>query len=343
MAEYFLPEPQYLQALAEQMLDEEMKWGADLTTQTLVSANTLVRIQIVAQEPAWVSGIPLVRELLRVAAERQGSLAPKIHLRVVDGTQVDTEIPVLEFSAAAPTVFLVQQSILNLLGHLSGITSHTKKWSNAFSQVPTVIRDTRDTLPGLRELEKYAVRVGGGSSSRLGLGTLPVITSHHWGIWLALPNANKEQKLGSEFLAKVSATDPIELTKPTALSLTSDQVGQAVGLIRNQATAELPVQVEVSNLDQLAAVVSVGQTQTDSTVRPTAILLKDFSPADLELAVNTYRQANDGMIWEAVGEYSLEQADKLAKLGLDYLGLGALTLASEPKHFQIRWLRTWVQ
>jgi nicotinate-nucleotide pyrophosphorylase (carboxylating) len=98
---------------------------------------------------------------------------------VADGARVMPGDAVLRVSGDAVTVLGAERTMLNFLTHLSGIASATRAWADAVAGTGAVVRDTRKTLPGLRSLQKYAVRCGGGENHRMGLGDAALVKDNH--------------------------------------------------------------------------------------------------------------------------------------------------------------------
>jgi nicotinate-nucleotide pyrophosphorylase (carboxylating) len=98
---------------------------------------------------------------------------------VADGTTVAPGDAVLRVSGDAVAVLGAERTMLNFVTHLSGIASATRQWADAVAGTRAVVRDTRKTLPGLRSLQKYAVRCGGGENHRMGLGDAALVKDNH--------------------------------------------------------------------------------------------------------------------------------------------------------------------
>ncbi|HVT67925.1 MAG TPA: carboxylating nicotinate-nucleotide diphosphorylase, partial [Trebonia sp.] len=96
-----------------------------------------------------------------------------------DGARISAGDAVLRVSGDAVAVLGAERTMLNFLTHLSGIASATRKWADAVAGTGAVVRDTRKTLPGLRGLQKYAVRCGGGQNHRMGLGDAALVKDNH--------------------------------------------------------------------------------------------------------------------------------------------------------------------
>jgi nicotinate-nucleotide pyrophosphorylase (carboxylating) len=96
-----------------------------------------------------------------------------------DGQRIEAGNAVLRVSGPAPAVLGAERTMLNFLTHLSGIATATRAWADAIEGTGAVVRDTRKTTPGLRVIEKYAVRCGGGRNHRMGLGDAALIKDNH--------------------------------------------------------------------------------------------------------------------------------------------------------------------
>jgi nicotinate-nucleotide pyrophosphorylase (carboxylating) len=98
---------------------------------------------------------------------------------VADGERIGPGDAVLRVSGSAPAVLGAERTMLNFLTHLSGIATATRAWADVIEGTGAVVRDTRKTTPGLRVLDKYAVRCGGGRNHRMGLGDAALIKDNH--------------------------------------------------------------------------------------------------------------------------------------------------------------------
>ena len=110
---------------------------------------------------------------------RSGRGEIEVDLRAADGTAARPGEAVLCVAGPARAVLTAERTALNLIGHLSGIATLTRHWVDAVTGTAAAIRDTRKTTPGLRALEKYAVRCGGGINHRMGLGDAALIKDNH--------------------------------------------------------------------------------------------------------------------------------------------------------------------
>lgn len=148
--------------------------GDDVTTTATVPVEQLCTGAFVAREPGTVAGLPVVAAVFALHAP-----SVKVDLKVSDGARVAPGDTVAVIDGPTRDVLTVERTALNLLCHLSGVASLTAKWIAAVEGIGATIRDTRKTTPGLRALEKYAVRCGGGSNHRLSLTDQALIKDNH--------------------------------------------------------------------------------------------------------------------------------------------------------------------
>ncbi|WNG89975.1 carboxylating nicotinate-nucleotide diphosphorylase [Mycobacterium sp. ITM-2016-00317] len=163
-------------AVIARALDEDLRYGPDVTTHATVAAGARTTASMVSREPGVVAGLDLA---LLVLDEVLGADGYRVEHRVSDGTRLAAGGVALTVEAPTPGLLTAERTMLNLVSHLSGIATATAAWVDAVSGTSAQIRDTRKTLPGLRTLQKYAVRVGGGTNHRLGLGDAALIKDNH--------------------------------------------------------------------------------------------------------------------------------------------------------------------
>ncbi|WP_040834570.1 carboxylating nicotinate-nucleotide diphosphorylase [Nocardia brevicatena] len=163
-------------AVARTALGEDLRYGPDVTTTATVPADATVKASVVAREPGTVAGIDVG---LLVLDEVIGANGYEITERVADGTRIAPGETVLGLVAPTRGLLVAERTMLNLLCHLSGIATATAAWVDAVAGTGCRIRDSRKTLPGLRALQKYAVRAGGGVNHRMGLGDAALIKDNH--------------------------------------------------------------------------------------------------------------------------------------------------------------------
>ena len=157
-------------------LHEDLRYGADITTAATVPADATTKAAMVPRQPGTVAGIDVG---LLVLDEVLGAGGYEITGRVADGAAVAPGDTVLGVLAPTRGLLTAERTMLNLVTHLSGIATATAAWVDAVSGTGCRIRDSRKTLPGLRSLQKYAVRAGGGVNHRMGLGDAALIKDNH--------------------------------------------------------------------------------------------------------------------------------------------------------------------
>ena len=153
-------------------LDEDFRYGPDVTS-AATAGDAQLRAEVVAREVGVLAGVPVALVVL----DAIGDISRTV-LRT-DGSRVGPGDAVLRVSGPAAAVLGAERTMLNFLTHLSGVATATRAWADAVAGTGAAIRDTRKTTPGLRQLEKYAVRCGGGENHRMGLGDAALIKDNH--------------------------------------------------------------------------------------------------------------------------------------------------------------------
>jgi nicotinate-nucleotide pyrophosphorylase (carboxylating) len=206
-------EPWQVEALVERFLDEDIGHG-DRTTDAVVPEDLGGRARIESRENAVIAGL----DVARVCFSALGEVIWQPQVR--DGDRVGPGDVVARVEGPMRALLTAERTALNLLQRLSGIATMTRRYVDAVGTSPAQVVDTRKTTPGLRALEKYAVRVGGGSNHRAGLDDGILIKDNH-----------------------IAA---------------AGNVAQAVARARAAAPHGLKVEVEVQDLDQLDEAISAG-------------------------------------------------------------------------------------
>ena len=156
-------------------LEEDLRYGPDVTTRATVAAGAGATADVVARQGGVIAGVPVALAVLDAAGLSPGSVTAARP----DGCAVGPADRVLTIEGPLRGLLTAERTLLNLMTHLSGIATATRAWVDAIAGTGAVVRDTRKTTPGLRQLEKYAVRCGGGSNHRLGLGDAALIKDNH--------------------------------------------------------------------------------------------------------------------------------------------------------------------
>ena len=154
-------------------LAEDLRLGPDVTTEATVPAGLAGTAVLTARAAGVLAGLPVALAVL----DRVGGLSPQV-LRH-DGEAVRPGDAVLRVTGAVRSMLTAERTMLNLLTHLSGVATLTRRWVDEVAGTGATVRDTRKTAPGLRSLQKYAVRCGGGDNHRMALGDAALVKDNH--------------------------------------------------------------------------------------------------------------------------------------------------------------------
>lgn len=235
---------------------------------------------------------PLVVSGLAAAVKVFRTVEPslRVELRVADGFRARTEDVVLEVEGRLQAILGAERTALNFLGRLSGVATLTRRFVEAVEDTAARIVDTRKTTPGWRYLEKDAVRAGGGFNHRMGLHDMVLVKDNH-----------------------IAAAGGIEA---------------AIRAVRRANTMDLPVEVEVGDLDQLEAALRLGVER---------ILLDNMALPLLREAVRrTHALGENRPELEASGNVTLDTVRSVAETGVDLISVGALTHSAPAADLSLR-------
>lgn len=165
--------PESIRKVVERALHEDVGRG-DLTTLALIPAEQHAEAALVMREPGVVAGLPLLAAVFAAVDP-----ALRVDLAVADGAAVPAGATIARVSGPARGILTGERVALNLVQRLSGIATLTARYVAAVGDLPARVLDTRKTTPGLRELEKYAVWIGGGTNHRFGLHDAILIKDNH--------------------------------------------------------------------------------------------------------------------------------------------------------------------
>lgn len=260
----------------------------DVTSEVMALAGQRRSVAVVPRRPGVLAGLAAVPDVLSVFGAADLIATPLAR----DGDAIPPGSPVLTLAGDRAALLRVERTLLNLLGRLSGIATNTASFVIAMrSTGPTdaQLYDTRKTTPGLRVLEKYAVRCGGGLCHRLGLHDAVLIKDNH-----------------------VAGLSPDELAQ---------RVARAARLARERHTPSF-VQAEVDSLDQLRALASLGPGVLD-------IVLLDNMPPNVLRQARAIRDAASAdrpvFTLEASGGVTLDTIAPIAHSGVERISTGAIT------------------
>ena len=159
--------------LIKRAIAEDLAGGVDITSTATLAADAKLNAQFVARKNGVIAGIEMAFATLAEVGVTDATALVK------DGDHVKGGTVLIKVTGNARGILLAERTALNFLGHLSGIATLTAQWVHAVAGTKTQIRDTRKTTPGMRVLEKYAVRMGGGTNHRMSLSDAALIKDNH--------------------------------------------------------------------------------------------------------------------------------------------------------------------
>jgi nicotinate-nucleotide pyrophosphorylase (carboxylating) len=149
--------------------------GLDVTSVATIPADQVDTADLVARAAGVVAGLAVAEEVFRATSNG----ATRFENKAVDGARVERGDVLATVSGPTRALLTAERTSLNLLCRMSGVATHTRAWADALDGTGTQVLDTRKTTPGLRVLEKYAVRSGGGTNKRMGLYDVAMIKDNH--------------------------------------------------------------------------------------------------------------------------------------------------------------------
>jgi nicotinate-nucleotide pyrophosphorylase (carboxylating) len=287
---------QEIDDLVRRALAEDVGAG-DATTTAIVAAGTPAKAKILARQGLVCAGLPIAESVFR-ALDRE----MRISCLYKDGSFVEPGAELIEMAGEAQAVLTGERTALNFLAHLCGIATLTRGFVEQLAGTQARIRDTRKTTPGLRTLEKYAVKAGGGTNHRFGLYDAILIKENHIAIAGGMRAA----------LDRAHAYTSLKMAAPRAAS-----AYDAAGLGPQVTGPEpLSVQVEVRDEGELREALDAGAD---------LVLLDNMTPDAARRCVQLARSLRRDCVIEISGGITLENVRAYAETGADFLSSGALT------------------
>ncbi|MGW4816338.1 carboxylating nicotinate-nucleotide diphosphorylase [Kitasatospora cineracea] len=208
-------DPVEVEDVAMMALSEDLAGGEDVTSVATVPAEAVATADFTARQAGVVAGLRVAEAVVSLVCEEEF----EVERHVEDGELVAPGQVLLSVRSRTRDLLTAERSALNLLCHLSGIATATRAWADALEGTGAVVRDTRKTTPGLRALEKFAVRVGGGANHRMALSDAALVKDNH--------------------------------------VVAAGGVAEAFTAVR-EAFPELPIEVEVDTVEQIEPVLAAG-------------------------------------------------------------------------------------
>ncbi len=251
--------------LVRTALVEDLGEAGDITSIAVIPAGTKLAAAMVAREPLVVAGLGAAEAVFR-ALDPEASITRFIE----DGTMADAGEALLRVEGDGRALLAAERSALNIVQHLSGIATVTRAYVNAVAGTGAVLLDTRKTIPGLRVLDKYAVRMGGGTNHRMGLFDAVLIKDNHVALAGGVGEAVRRAKAaGLAVEVEVDRLDQIEPALAAGADrLLLDNMGveglrAAVAIVRGRVPTEASGGVRLETVREIAATgvtyVSVGR------------------------------------------------------------------------------------
>jgi nicotinate-nucleotide pyrophosphorylase (carboxylating) len=262
-------------------LEEDIGTG-DATTNSIVPAEAKLRGRVVAKQDGVVAGIEVAQ---RVFHELNDSVI--FASLVNEGALVSKRTTIAEVEGSARALLTGERAALNFLGRMSGIATLTRRFVDAVAGTNARILDTRKTAPGLRTLDKWAVKLGGGENHRIGLFDMILIKDNH-----------------IDFAGSI--TSAVERARATK--------------------TDLEIEVETRTLDDVQEALDLGVSR---------ILLDNMRADTMKEAVAL---ANGRAKLEASGNVTIENVLEVARTGVDYISVGALTHSAKVFDVSLEWV-----
>jgi nicotinate-nucleotide pyrophosphorylase (carboxylating) len=281
--------------LIRRSLAEDVGYG-DVTSLATIPATAMAHARIIAKAPLVCAGLPLAQRVFRTL-----DADAAITFIANDGDTVEKGRELLQIHARARAVLTAERTALNFLAHLSGIATLTRHFVERLAGANAKIRDTRKTTPGLRMLEKYAVRMGGGTNHRIGLYDAILLKENHIALAGGVTAA-----LGQAHAYASSRMNPRETTAYEATA------GPRIA----PPGSSLPIQIEVRNDRELRDALDAGAE---------SVLLDNMTPDVASRCVELARSLRRECVVEISGGITLDNARAYAETGADFLSSGALT------------------
>ena len=285
-----------IEETVDHALAEDLSWG-DVTTDVLIPHDQQGRAYLLVKASGVVAGVEVAKEVFH-------RVDPEIEVEVLiqDGSKVQAGNIIARISGRITSILKGERTALNFLQRLSGIASETYRYVEAVKGLPVRIMDTRKTTPGLRSLEKYAVKVGGGENHRMNLGDGILIKDNH------LATLRSQGLNLSDIVTKVRQNAPLSL--------------QGLQQRSTPQAKQAQIEVEVKTVQEAAEA-------ADACVD--IIMLDNMSLKDMRKSVEIIRceaRRSRGVaipLIEASGGVTLDRVRPIAETGVDFISVGALT------------------
>jgi nicotinate-nucleotide pyrophosphorylase (carboxylating) len=274
-------DPVQVEDIAHLAIEEDLDGGVDVTSMATVPQDAVATGDFTAREAGTVAGLRVAEAILSIVCTTEF----EVERHVEDGDRVEAGQKLLSVTAGTRDLLTGERSALNILCRLSGIATATRAWADLLEGTGAKVRDTRKTTPGLRALEKYAVRCGGGVNHRMSLSDAALVKDNH--------------------------------------VIAAGGVAEAFKAVRDRFP-ELPIEVEVDTLDQVREVLDAGAdlilldnfTPAETEQAVALVAGRAMLESSGRLALDNARvYAETGVDYLAVG--ALTHSSPILDIGLD--------------------------
>src|SRR6266446_5979048 len=287
---------EYIADLVRRALEEDIATG-DATTEAVVPPLASALAHLLARQTLVCAGLPIAERIFR-------ALDPEMVVTLPhnDGSFVEPGAEIVQIKGNSRAILTGERTTLNFLAHLCGIATLTRRFVEQLATTRTRIRDTRKTTPGLRALEKYAVKTGGGTNHRLGLYDAILLKENH----IALAGGIKEALDKAHTYASPKEPPPRAASAYDAAGLDPEVAGPG----------PLSVQIEVRDEGELREALEAGAE---------SVLLDNMTPEEAKHCVALVRSLRRDCVIEISGGITLDNVRAYAETGANFLSSGALT------------------
>ncbi|GAB3149252.1 carboxylating nicotinate-nucleotide diphosphorylase [Micromonospora sonneratiae] len=286
-------DPAAVERIVRDTLAEDLgpEW-IDVTSRATIPPEQVDTADLVARADGVVAGLAVAAAVFDLADEltATGDRTVEVVIRARDGARVARGDVLATVSGPTRSLLTAERTALNLLSRMSGVATHTRAWADALTGTKAMVLDTRKTTPGLRILEKYAVRAGGGTNKRMGLYDVAMIKDNHklaaGGIAAAYQRVRQafpEVAVQVEVTTTAEAVEAVEAGADFLLcdNMNPDQLREVVAAVGDRAELEATGGLTLTEAARYAATgvdyLSVGALTHSSPILDIAL---DLRPRD---------------------------------------------------------------
>lgn len=247
-----------IERIIDLALDEDIQSG-DITTEAIINKSQNADAFIKAKEDGIIAGLPIAEKVFR-------KLDPDLiwNPLVNDGDKIKSSEILVKFSGNYSALLTAERTALNFLQRMSGIATQTNLFVSVIKDSKTKILDTRKTIPGHRLLDKYSVKMGGGTNHRIGLYDLVMIKDNHIKVAGNITNAVEQirRKYGNKFRVEIETTNLDEVSEALKCNadiimldnMTNEAMDDAVKLINGRAQTEASGNMTIERIKSTAEI-----------------------------------------------------------------------------------------